>query len=163
MLRIYLPLSTDLKLCSNVPTPTVNFVDTWTFVTVFTSRHLGPNIWVLANGSKIICQPLGHLLGPGFSHTLFIFYKERPVFWLVFFSIYSNWCSLNLFFISFKNLKVYWPIYYLILNYYAILDNLEYNPTVFAKKFPFFMFFLPLFGKIWTKMSSLFFNFDLWH
>ena len=29
------------------------------FVTVFTSRHLGPNIWVLANGSKMICQPLG--------------------------------------------------------------------------------------------------------
>ena len=64
MLQIYLPLSMDLKLCSNVPT--VNFVDTWTFVTVFTSRYLSLIIWVLANGSKIICQPLGHLLGPGF-------------------------------------------------------------------------------------------------
>ena len=95
-------------------------------------------------------------------HLLF-FIKNDLFFWLVFFSIYSNWCSLNLFFISFKNLKAYWPIYYLILNYYAILDNLEYNPTVFAQKFPFFMFFLPLLGKIRTKMSSLFFNFDLWH
>ena len=66
MLRIYLPSSTDLKLCSDVAI--VDFVDTWTFVAVFTSRHLGPNIWVLANGSKIICQPLGHLLGPGSSH-----------------------------------------------------------------------------------------------
>ena len=56
----------DLKLCSDVPI--VNFVDTWTFVTVFTSRHLGRNIWVLANGSKMICQPLEHLLGPGSSH-----------------------------------------------------------------------------------------------
>ena len=35
------------------------------FKSVFTSRHLGPNIWVLANGSKMICQPLGQLLGPG--------------------------------------------------------------------------------------------------
>ena len=43
MLRIYLPSSTDLKLCSDVPI--VDFVDTWTFVTIFTSRHLGPNIW----------------------------------------------------------------------------------------------------------------------
>ena len=44
----------DLKLCSNLPT--VNFIDTWTFVTIFTSRsrHSGPNIWVLANGSKKI-------------------------------------------------------------------------------------------------------------
>ena len=25
--------------------PIVDFVDTWTFVTVFTSRHLSPNIW----------------------------------------------------------------------------------------------------------------------
>ena len=41
MLRIYLPSSTDLKLCSNIPT--VNFVDTWTFVTVFTSRYLNIN------------------------------------------------------------------------------------------------------------------------
>ena len=57
MLWIYPPSSTDLKLYSDVPT--VDFVDTWTFVTVFTSRHLGPNIWVLANGSKMICQPLG--------------------------------------------------------------------------------------------------------
>ena len=63
MLRIYLPSSMDLKLCADVPT--VDFVNTWTFVTIFTSRHLGPNIWVLANGSKMICQPLGHLLGPG--------------------------------------------------------------------------------------------------
>ena len=63
MLRIYLPSSMDLKLCFDVLT--VDFVDTWTFVTVFTSRHLGPNIWVLANGSKMIYQPLGHLLGPG--------------------------------------------------------------------------------------------------
>ena len=63
MLRIYLPSSTDLKLCSDVPT--VDFVDTWTFVTESMSRHLGPNIWVLANGSKMISQPLGHLLGPG--------------------------------------------------------------------------------------------------
>ena len=47
MLRIYLPSSTDLKLCSDVPT--INFVDTWTFVTIFTSRYLGPNIWVLAD------------------------------------------------------------------------------------------------------------------
>ena len=61
MLRIYLPSSTDLKLCSDVPI--VNFVDTWTFVTIFTSRHLSPNIWVLAKGSKMICQPLEHLLG----------------------------------------------------------------------------------------------------
>ena len=52
----------DFKLCSDVPT--VNFANTWTFVTIFMSRHLGPNIWVLANGSKMICQPLGHLLGP---------------------------------------------------------------------------------------------------
>ena len=52
MLRIYLPSSTDLKQCSDVPT--VNFVDTWTFTTIFRSRHLGPNIWVLANGSKKI-------------------------------------------------------------------------------------------------------------
>ena len=44
----------DLKLCSHLPT--VNFVDTWTFITIFTSRsrHSGPNIWVLANGSKKI-------------------------------------------------------------------------------------------------------------
>ena len=62
MLQIYLPSSTDLKLCSDVPT--VDFVDTWTFVTIFMSRYLGPNIWVLANRSKMICQPLGHLLGP---------------------------------------------------------------------------------------------------
>ena len=66
MLRIYLPSSTDLKLCSDVPI--VDFVDTWTFVTKSMSRNLGPNIWVLANGSKIICQPLGHLLGPGSCH-----------------------------------------------------------------------------------------------
>ena len=66
MLRIYLPSSMDLKLCADVPT--VDFVNTWTFVTIFTSRHLGPNIWVLANGSRIIFQPLGHLLGPGSSH-----------------------------------------------------------------------------------------------
>ena len=45
MLRIYLPSSTDLKLCSDVPT--VDFVNTWTFVTIFTSRYLGSNIWVL--------------------------------------------------------------------------------------------------------------------
>ena len=38
MLRIYLPSSTDLKLCSDVPI--VNFVNTWTFITVFTSRYL---------------------------------------------------------------------------------------------------------------------------
>ena len=57
MLRIYLPKSTDLKLCSDVPT--------WTFVTIFKSRHLDPNNWVLANGSKTIYQTLGHLLGPG--------------------------------------------------------------------------------------------------
>ena len=57
MVCIYLPQSTDLKLYSDVPT--VDFVDTWTFVTVFTSRDLGANIWVLANGSKMICQPLG--------------------------------------------------------------------------------------------------------
>ena len=63
MLRIYLPSSTDLKLCSDVPI--IDFIDKWTFVTVFTSRQLGPNIWVLANGSKMICQHLGHLLGPG--------------------------------------------------------------------------------------------------
>ena len=56
MLRIYLPSSTDLKLCSDVPT--VDFVDTWTFVTGFTSRYLGPNIWVLANKSKMICHQL---------------------------------------------------------------------------------------------------------
>ena len=59
-----LEVNTDLKLCSHVPI--VDFFNTWTFVTVFTSRHLGPNIWVLANGSKMICQPLGHLLGPGY-------------------------------------------------------------------------------------------------
>ena len=53
----------DMKLCSNVPT--VDFVDTWTFVTIFKSRHLDPNNWVLANGSIMIYQPLGHLLGPG--------------------------------------------------------------------------------------------------
>ena len=35
MLRIYLPSSMDLKLCSDVPI----------VVTVFTSWHLGPNIW----------------------------------------------------------------------------------------------------------------------
>ena len=46
MLRIYLPSSMDLKLCSNVLI--VNFVDTWTFVTIFTSSYLGSNIWVLA-------------------------------------------------------------------------------------------------------------------
>ena len=45
MLRIYLPSSTDLKLCSDVPT--VDFVNKWTFVTIFTSRYLGSNIWVL--------------------------------------------------------------------------------------------------------------------
>ena len=67
MFWIYLPSSTDLKLCSDVPI--VDFVDTWIFVTILTSRHLGSNIWVLANGSKMICQPLGHLLGPGSSHT----------------------------------------------------------------------------------------------
>ena len=33
MLRIYLPSSTDLKLCSDVPI--VDCVDTWSFVTVF--------------------------------------------------------------------------------------------------------------------------------
>ena len=49
MLWIYLPLSTDLKLCSDVPT--VDFVDTWTFITIFTSRHLGPSIWVPSFGS----------------------------------------------------------------------------------------------------------------
>ena len=49
-----LDVNTDLKLCSDVAI--VDFVDTWTFVAVFTSRHLGPNIWVLANGSKMICQ-----------------------------------------------------------------------------------------------------------
>ena len=38
MLRIYLPSSTDLELCSDVPT--VDFVDTWTFVTVFKSRYI---------------------------------------------------------------------------------------------------------------------------
>ena len=32
--------SQDLKLCSDVPT--VNFIGTWTFITV--SRHLGPSI-----------------------------------------------------------------------------------------------------------------------
>ena len=56
MLRIYLPSSTDLKLCSDVPI--VDCVDTWTFVTGFTSRYLGPNIWVLANKSKMICHQL---------------------------------------------------------------------------------------------------------
>ena len=45
MLRISLPSSMDLKLCSNVPV--VNFVDTWTFVTVFTS-----SIWVPSFGSR---------------------------------------------------------------------------------------------------------------
>ena len=30
----------DLKLCSDVLVPTVNIVDTLTFVTVFTSRYL---------------------------------------------------------------------------------------------------------------------------
>ena len=56
MLRIYLPSSIGLKLCSDVPS--VDFVDTWTFVTIFTSRYLGPNIWVLANKSKMICHQL---------------------------------------------------------------------------------------------------------
>ena len=65
MLQIYLPSSTDLKLYSDVPIITH---DTWTIVTIFMSRHLGPNFWVLANGSKIIYQPLRHLLGPGSSH-----------------------------------------------------------------------------------------------
>ena len=51
MLRIYLPSSTDLKQCSDVPIS--DFVDTRTFVTKSMSRHLGPNI----------CQPLEHLLG----------------------------------------------------------------------------------------------------
>ena len=45
MLRIYLPSSTDLKLCSDVPT--VDSINKWTFVTIFTSRYLGSNIWVL--------------------------------------------------------------------------------------------------------------------
>ena len=76
MLRIYLPSSTDLKLCSDVII--VDFVDTWTFVTEFMSRHLGLNIWVLANGSKIICQPLGHLLGPR-SQVLTQAHKWPPI------------------------------------------------------------------------------------
>ena len=56
MLQIYLPSSTDLKLYSYVRI--VDFVDTWTCITIYMSRHLGPNI----------CQPLEHLLGPGSSH-----------------------------------------------------------------------------------------------
>ena len=74
----------DLKLCSDVPI--VDFVDTWTFVTIFTSRHLGPNIWVLANGSKMICQPLGHLLGPGSSHMglgIWVFTMSNLIFMLL--------------------------------------------------------------------------------
>ena len=84
MLRIYLPSSTDLKLCSDVPI--VDFVDTWTFVTVFMSRHLGPNIWVLANGSKMICQTLEHLLGPGSSHMglgIWVFTMSNLIFMLL--------------------------------------------------------------------------------
>ena len=27
--------------------------------------NASPGTWVLANGPKMICQPLGHLLGPG--------------------------------------------------------------------------------------------------
>ena len=54
----------DLKLCSDVPT--VNFVDTWTFVIApyLPPGTWSPNIWDLANGCKLICQPLGDLLGP---------------------------------------------------------------------------------------------------
>ena len=52
MLRIYLPSSMDLKLCADLPT--VDFVNTWTFVTIFTSRHLGPNIWVLASDICVV-------------------------------------------------------------------------------------------------------------
>ena len=84
MLRIYLPSSTDLKLCSNVPI--IDFVDTWTFIChrIYVSNpYLRPGTWVLTSGSlqmglkwfvnlwdtgnwsKMICQPLGHLLGPG--------------------------------------------------------------------------------------------------
>ena len=84
MLRIYLPSSTDLKLCSDVPI--VNFVDTWTFVTIFTSRHLSPNIWVLAKGSKMICQPLEHLLGPRSSHMglgIWVFTMSNLIFMLL--------------------------------------------------------------------------------
>ena len=84
MLQIYLPSSMDLKLCSYVPT--VDFIDTLTFVTVFTSRHLGPNIWVLANGSKMICQPLAHLLGPGSSHMglgIWVFPMSNLIFMLL--------------------------------------------------------------------------------
>ena len=44
MLRIYLPSSTDLKLCSDVPT--VDFINKWTFVT-----YLHPGTWVLTSGS----------------------------------------------------------------------------------------------------------------
>ena len=67
MLRIYLPSYNgfDAPMYLSLTSSTHGH----SFVTVFTSRHLGPNIWVLANGSKMICQPLGHLLGPGSSHT----------------------------------------------------------------------------------------------
>ena len=76
MLRIYLPSSTNFKLCSDVPT--VDCIDTWTFITiicpgtwVLTSGSLQMglkwfvNLWDTGNWSKMICQPLGHLLGPG--------------------------------------------------------------------------------------------------
>ena len=84
MLRIYLPSSTDLKLCSDVPI--IDFVNTWTFIChrIYVSNpYLRPGTWVLTSGSlqmglkwfvnlwdtgnwsKMICQPLGHLLGPG--------------------------------------------------------------------------------------------------
>ena len=33
-----------------------------------TSSTHGHYIWILANGSEMICQPLGHLLGPRSSH-----------------------------------------------------------------------------------------------
>ena len=52
MLRIYLPSSMDLKLCSDVPI--VNFIDTKTFATL----HSGPSSWV----QKFESQYSGHVI-----------------------------------------------------------------------------------------------------
>ena len=62
MHRIYLPLSTDLKLCSE--SELLMYLQSTSLTHGHSSPYLRPVTWVHTNGSKMICQPLGRLLGP---------------------------------------------------------------------------------------------------
>ena len=136
MLWIYLPSSTDLKLCSNVPI--IHFVNTWTFLTVFTSRNLGPNIW---ERSKIDWFTFFGLL-PGraisISWILLVYF-----FWFTSREVSTNWLWFTLVYLQtidglliFAILLVYsgllgFEIYFLDMSEIHCIKNAKNQKSTF--------------------------------